>query len=119
FGKQLLPATPANVAQANRFLDKLKLGDGTNVEGALVRALSMRGVNVVVLITDGVPNYGEQDFDKLAVRVRALNTQKARIFTVGLVGKNPDGSDDSFLATRLLENIAAQNGGEFKLVKTE
>ena len=111
--KQLLPATPANIAQANRFLNKLILGDGTNVEGAMMRALSMRGVNVVVLITDGVPNYGEADFDNLARRVRALNTQKARIFTVGLVGKNPDGSDDSFLATRLLENIALQNNGEF------
>ena len=119
FGKQLLPATTANIAQGNRFLDKLKLGDGTNVEGAMTRALAMRGVNVVILITDGVPNYGEADFDKLATRIRALNTQKARIFTVGLVGKNPDGSDDSFEAKRLLEKIALQNDGDFKLVNIE
>jgi outer membrane biosynthesis protein TonB len=134
FSKRLVPATTQNIAKANRWLDKQRLSGGTNLERALTTALSIKGVNVVVVITDGVPNYGigapeesktpptpqevAANFDKLARRVRQLNVSGARIDTVGLVGKNPDGSDDSFEATRLLQQIARENGGESKLVSS-
>lgn len=119
FDKTLLDANPQNIARANEFLDSLQLGEGTNLERALKTALGVRGVNVVVVITDGVPTYGEQNFKKLARRVRALNTSKARIFTVGLVGKDPDGVDQTFEATRLLEQIATENGGDFRLASVD
>jgi Ca-activated chloride channel family protein len=117
--RALVPATPQNVAQANRFLDGLRLDNGTNLERALVAALGMRDINVVVVITDGVPTYGETNFEKLARRVRVLNKTNARIYTVGLVGKNPDGTDDTFEATRLLKQIASENSGEFRVVSVE
>jgi hypothetical protein len=76
----------------------------------------MNDVNVVCVITDGVPTYGERNFTKLARRIRQINVTNARIFTIGLVGENPDGSDQSFEATGLLREIAQQNNGEFRLV---
>jgi len=116
FQKKLVPANAQTVAQGNQFITSIQLNKGTNLEKALARALSMKDVNVVVAITDGVPTYGETDFAKLARRVRALNVSQARIFTVGLVGKNPDGSDNSFEASRLLQQIAQESGGVFRLV---
>ena len=35
---------------------------------------------------------------------------------MGLVGKNPDGSDDSFEAARLLKQLARESGGASRLV---
>lgn len=132
FNPRLVPATPQSIAQANRWLDRQRLNSGTNLERALQAALSIKGVNVVVVITDGVPTYGAgssknenatpaeiaQNFARLAQRVRELNRFGARIDTVGLVGKNPDGSDDSFEASRLLQQIARDNGGQSKLVSS-
>ncbi len=114
FSQKLVDVNPQTISQANAFLNGLRLDNGTNLERALQKALGTRGVNVVVVITDGIPTYGEQDFDKLARRVRQLNKLKARIYTVGLVGKNPDGTDQSFEATRLLQQIAQESNGEFR-----
>ncbi|WP_123580611.1 VWA domain-containing protein [Abditibacterium utsteinense] len=119
FKQKLLDVNPQNIAQAGAFLDSLRLDNGTNLERAMEKALGTRGVNVVVVITDGVPTYGEQDFDKLARRVRQLNKSKARIFTVGLVGKDPEGIDQTFEATRLLQQIAKESGGEFRLASVD
>lgn len=116
FRKQLVPANSQSLKDANKFLNSLFLDTGTNLEKALKAAFAIRGVNVVVVMTDGVPTYGERDFTKLAARVRQMNTQKARIYTVGLVGKNPDGTDNSFEATKLLQQIARESGGDFRLV---
>ena len=80
-------------------------------------ALSMPDVNEVILLTDGVPHgEGETDFTKLARLIREHNRSHARISTVGLVGKNPDGTDDSFAAAQLLEEIARDSGGAAKVV---
>jgi Mg-chelatase subunit ChlD len=116
FRRNLVPATSQNVTAAGRFLDGLKLDNGTNLERGLTTALRMRDVNVIVVITDGVPTYGEQNFEKLATKIRLQNKTGARIYTIGLVGKNRDGSDDTFEATRLLKQIAAENGGEFRVI---
>jgi Ca-activated chloride channel family protein len=116
FNKRLLPATPGAIAQGISFIDHLQLDYGTNLERAMTRALAMNDVNVVCVITDGVPTYGERNFTKLARRIRQINVTNARIFTIGLVGENPDGSDQSFEATGLLREIAQQNNGEFRLV---
>jgi uncharacterized protein with von Willebrand factor type A (vWA) domain len=108
----------------------VKLDNGTNLERALNTALSTKGVNVVVVITDGEPTYGvgssasekdtpaqrQRNFDKLARLVRERNRTGAQIHTVALVGRNSDGTTENFEAARLLENIAAQNGGQFKQI---
>jgi hypothetical protein len=119
FSRKLLTATPDSLAVARAFVDNLQLGPGTNLEKAMKSALAMRDANVIVVVTDGVPTYGETDFTKLARRVRDLNRAQARIFTVGLVGKNPDGTDQSFEASTLLKQIAADSGGQARVASID
>jgi len=116
FDPSLTPATPDMVHQASVFLSTLQVNDGTNLEGAMTAALQMPDVNEVVLLTDGVPTVGEQDFGKLARLIRRRNRSHARISAVGMVGKNPDGSDNSFDAANLLKQIAADSGGACEIV---
>lgn len=109
--------TPNSIAQAEAWLDAQALGEGTNLEAALRFALGQPDVNTVVVLTDGVPTVGENNPDKLARLSRHLNTNRARIYTIGLVGKNPDGSDDSFQAAGLLQRLARESGGESRLTR--
>jgi hypothetical protein len=116
FAPHLVPATPEQMRQADQFLGMLQVGGGTNLEDAMTQALSLPDVNEVIVLTDGVPTEGETDFTKLARLIRERNHTHARISAVGLVGKNPDGTDDSFAAAQLLEEIARQSGGTAKVV---
>ncbi len=116
FDTGMAPATPEMVRRASAYLDTLQVDGGTNLEGAMIRALTRPGVNEVVLLTDGVPTEGETDFKALAREIRQLNSSHARISAVGMVGRNPDGTDDSFEAAHLLQQIARDSGGTSKLV---
>jgi Mg-chelatase subunit ChlD len=108
-------ATPENIAAAGVFLDGLDFEEGTNFEKALLSALGRRGVNLVVLITDGVPTVGQTKWKKLTKEIREANRSRARIFTIGLVGQDPQGKDRSFEAKRLLQQISGDSGGQSKL----
>jgi len=110
-----VPPTPDNIGAANAFVDKLDLEDGTNLEKAMLSALRRPGINLVVLITDGVPTQGQTKWKKLTREFKAENRNGARIFTIGLVGKDPFGKDQTFAASRLLQQIANDSNGEFKL----
>jgi len=114
FDSGLVPVSPDAIEQAHRYLGTIQLRPSTNIDLALTTALAMPDVNVVVLITDGVPTSGETDFKKLARNVRNANRYHARIDTVGLIGRNPDGTDNSFEATQLLQQIAKDSGGQFR-----
>jgi len=126
FDNQLDAATPDMVARASYFLSTLQIGGGTNLDSAMRTALGMPGVNVVVLITDGDPTEDGNDaimpedearyFSIFTRRVREINTHHARIYTIGLVGKNPFGKDVSFEATRLLQQLSRDSGGVSKIV---
>lgn len=116
FDTQLEPATKENIAQASRFLDTLRLREGTNLELAMRQAFAVPGVNVVFIITDGLPSVGETDNKKLIRLARELNRPHARVYTVGLVGRNPDGSGDPFEAAKLLQQISRDSGGQSKVV---
>ena len=122
FTAQLLPATPANIARAEVFLNDLKLDvqkhrtNGTNLQLALRRALQTRDVNVVVVITDGEPTIGETNATTIARKARGQNKYKARIDAVGWVGMGADGTPETFGASALLKQIARESGGEYKEV---
>lgn len=117
FQSGMAAVTPESIAQAQAWLDAQELGEGTNLEAALRFALGQPDVNTVVVLTDGVPTVGESNADKLARLARRLNTNRARIYTIGLVGKNPDGSDESFEAAGLLQRLARESGGESRLIR--
>lgn len=126
FDTELDPATPEMVARASYFLSTLQIGGGTNLDSAMRTALGMPGVNVVVVITDGDPTEDDTDssltenedryFGIFTRRVRALNVSRARIYTIGLVGRDPTGRDRTFEDTRLLQQLSRDSGGVSKIV---
>lgn len=116
FEPDMADVSPQSVQRAGDFLADLPLGGQTNLEGAIGRALMLRDVNEVVILTDGVPTVGDTDFATLARTVRRVNINRARISTIGLVGISSDGTDQSFEASGLLEQIARDSGGASKLV---
>lgn len=142
--ENLIPATPDRVTQAVSWMTGLDLWGGTDLEKALRGALRMRDVNVIVLITDGVPTVGETNFSRLARHIQDANRDDhARIYTVGLVGaRQPESAltpsrprplspgpaadpeqsgapaepDHAFEAETLLKDLAEQSGGAYKQV---
>ena len=121
FDPDMAPATPERKDRADQFLGGLRVDGATNLEAAMRLALSRSGVNEVVLLTDGVPTnddgpYPPEEFPHIAERIDRMNTQRARISTIGLVGVSPDGKDQSFEAANLLKQIARDSGGVCKLV---
>lgn len=116
FEAGLVAPDARTVARANNFLDNQKLDEGTNLELGLSTALATRGVNLVVVITDGVPTTGQTKWKKLTRLIRELNHNRARIFTIGLVGRDPQGKDRTFQAARLLNQIASENNGAYREV---
>jgi len=116
FDLDMAEVSPQSVQRAGDFLADLPLGGQTNLQGAISRALMLRDVNEVVVLTDGVPTVGDTDFATLARTIRRVNVTHARISTIGLVGVSSDGTDQSFEASGLLEQIAHDSGGASKLV---
>jgi len=119
FSYRLEEATPANISKAGAWLDSLELRGGTDFEKPLKMALSLARVNVVVLISDGDPSLGQTNHKKLTRLIRNANRNRARIFTVGLVGRDPFGEDRAPKATQLLQQIAGDSGGECKIYPLE
>jgi hypothetical protein len=117
FDTDLEPATPDIIHEASVFLDTLQVNDGTNTQAGMKAALSIPGVNEVVLLTDGVPGMGITDTDSLADYIRHVNKNHARISCVGMVGTDQDGVDRTFEGTALLQQIAHDSGGACEIVK--
>lgn len=116
FDSELAPATPSAVKRASEFLDTLIVNQGTNTQAGMTAALSISDVNEVILLTDGVPTQGITNYDSLASYIQHRNKSHIRISCVGMVGKDPDGTDSSFEATALLQRIAHDGGGACKIV---
>ncbi len=116
FAPDLVPATPGMVHEASVFLDTMQPNDGTNTQAGMTAALSIPGVNEIVLLTDGVPGTGITDTDSLAEYIRHRNKNHVRISCVGMVGTDQDGVDRTFEATDLLQRIAHDSGGACEIV---
>lgn len=101
------PATPDRRRRARTFASRLRAGGGTNIDGALRRALRMLPdegrPRVILFFTDGEPTMGETDPDRILANVREANTAGTRIFTFGVTG----GVDQV-----LLDELARQNRGQ-------
>ncbi|MEO8479006.1 MAG: VIT domain-containing protein [Gemmatimonadota bacterium] len=105
FREGFTTATPANLADANRFVDGLNPNGGTNLEGAVAAALDTptetSRMGVVFLLTDGIPSVGELEPDRIAAGA-AGRIGRARIFTIG-VGQDVN--------TYLLDRLAVEGRG--------
>ena len=106
YSPELEAATGENVQSALKYLANIRAGGGTNISGAIERALSQVPGGkpaYVILLTDGQPTYGETDEAALADRAKAGNPGgAARLFSFGV------GHD---VNARLLSRLSSQSGG--------
>ena len=104
FASGLVLADPANKARAKTYVQTLSANGLTNLNAALLAALSMfdnaAERSRVLLISDGQPTWGETRTDSVLANVKRANTAKAAVFAIGL------GSD---LNKDFFQSLAQQN----------
>ncbi len=96
------------------FVDDIVGNGGTNINGALLAALSdkpdPKRPRIVVFLTDGEATVGEIDSTRILKNVSRVNNDKSRIFVFGV------GYD---VNVNLLDKMAEQNGGTRQYVKPQ
>lgn len=107
---ELLFATPANKTRAYEFLKNYAKGGRTNVLPALQAAFAMRPKpDLIFLLTDGMLDSP----DEVIALINRLNAdRKTRINTILFVDRIVKEEE-----SKTLKEIAAANGGTFKLVR--
>ncbi len=115
FEPELQRYTPESRAAALDFVDGLRPGGSTNIDGALGEALALipdegRSPAYVLFLTDGLPTAGETGEGAIARNAQRANDGDARIFSFGV------GYD---VNARLLERLAAASGGTTEYVRPE
>ncbi|NXD64137.1 ITIH4 inhibitor, partial [Eolophus roseicapillus] len=107
----LLPATAENVASAAGFVQTLSASGGTDINHALLTAVSglekaeglpERSVSMIILLTDGQPTSGESNVEVIQENVQKAVNGKYALFCLGF------GFDVSY---KFLEKMALSNGG--------
>jgi Ca-activated chloride channel family protein len=106
FREELVVASDENVKKAIAHVEKLKPRGRTAIEEAVTMSLGLftdsKDARNLIFLTDGLPNEGEVDTDKLAEILKKRNTKGARMFTFG-VGNEVN--------TRLMDMLALDSGG--------
>ncbi len=113
FREEWTVATPEARRAAAAWLTDLTAAGGTNIGGALERALEVRSpagrLALVLFLTDGAPTVGERRPERLAARAAELRGAR-RVFTFGL------GAD---VNVALLEQLALDGAGTAHFVRPE
>lgn len=106
FSSTLMEANTNNKADAANFVNSLYAEGGTNINQALLDALSMFGksqrVPIIVFLTDGAPTEGITSPYVIRKNIREANTLKVSIFTIAFGIE--DESNYDFLKALSLEN---------------
>ncbi len=106
-------ANGAARARATAWIEDLRATGGTNIAGALERALEVASgaerLALVLFMTDGAPTVGERRSERLAARASELRGAR-RVFTFGL------GAD---VNASLLEQVALDGAGTAHFVRPE
>jgi Ca-activated chloride channel family protein len=83
-----LPATADNLKRAHAFVDDIVADGGTNIHGALQKALSefpeRSAYNTILFFTDGLPTVGVQDHDAIIRDAETTSARKVRVFAFGV-----------------------------------
>ncbi|HVF66012.1 MAG TPA: VIT and VWA domain-containing protein [Pyrinomonadaceae bacterium] len=108
----LLQADAAGRAMGEEFISKLRPVGGTNINGALVAAMTQfdrsERPRILVFMTDGLPTVGETKVQSIAENASEARIPGVRLFTFGV------GYD---VNTALLDKLAAENGGVAEYVE--
>ncbi len=116
FRDTLVTATKENVAAAREFATGLIASGGTNINDALVTAVTGPGhletdrPYLIVFLTDGLPTIGVTDVDEILQNVRRGRDGRVRLFVFGV------GYD---VNTRLLDLLAEQNRGTREYIEPD
>ena len=116
FRDTLVPATAENTEEARKFADELRGIGGTNINDALLTALTSAPAAdadrpyLIVFLTDGQPTIGVTEPDEILKNVSGKNTGRVRLFVFGV------GYD---VNTHLLDLLAEQNRGARDYVEPE
>lgn len=100
-----------DVLEAQRWVESLSAKGSTDINRALLEALSQAGAErttIVIFLTDGLPTEGETDSAAILENVRAAAPDSLRLFAFG-VGYDVD--------TFLMDSLARGNGGTTTYVK--
>uniref|UniRef100_A0A8C8ABD9 Inter-alpha-trypsin inhibitor heavy chain 4 n=1 Tax=Otus sunia TaxID=257818 RepID=A0A8C8ABD9_9STRI len=107
----LLQATAENVASAAGFVQTLSASGGTDINRALLTAVSVldkaerlpeRSISMIILLTDGQPTSGESNVEVIQENIQKAVNGKYALFCLGF------GFDVSY---KFLEKMALSNGG--------
>ena len=97
-----------------RFVENIREGGSTNIDGALKAALGMihddSRPSYVLFLTDGLPTAGETKETAIADNCRTANRNRARLFAFGV------GYD---VNARLLDRLSGGNSGTSEYVKPD
>ncbi len=106
FSEGIVPATGDNVARALEFVDTIEDSGGTNINDALLGALSRmkdgERPSYVLFLTDGLPTVGTTETADILKNVQKANDLRSRIFVFGV-------GDD--VNTELLDRLASDHRG--------
>ncbi|HEX6039194.1 VIT and VWA domain-containing protein [Longimicrobium sp.] len=111
----LIAADEAGRRRGTEFVEGLRARGGTNINDALLEAMQQfprtgDRPRLLVFMTDGLPTVGEQDVERIVRNVSQARRDGLRLFTFGV------GYD---VNTRLLDRVAAENGGTADYVAPE
>jgi Ca-activated chloride channel family protein len=112
FKPELQGYSPEAREEALRFVDNIRPGGSTNIDGALSAALGLipdddSRPGYVLFLTDGLPTAGETNEMKIATHAKESNKHDARVFSFGV------GHD---VNARLLDRLSAANAGASEFV---
>jgi Ca-activated chloride channel family protein len=114
FRSELVDAERSNVKDALNFVSKFEANGSTNINEALLSALSAfherSDPNIVVFLTDGLPTVGTTSIDKILENVKQANKAKVRMFVFGV------GYD---VNTHFLDKLAQINRAASEYVRPE
>jgi Ca-activated chloride channel family protein len=116
FASDLQPASKA--VQAARWIDNMQALGGTNINQALLDALTLNfgddfsesRPQVILFLTDGLPTEGVTDVEQILANIRATAPASTRLFSFGV-------GDD--VNTQLLDTLAEENRGLVSYVRPE
>ena len=116
FAYELQPASQAG--QAVSWINKMSALGGTNINQALLDALSFSAVDefegsrpqVILFLTDGLPTEGVTEVEQILANIRATSSSNTRLFSFGV-------GDD--VNTELLDTLAEENRGLVSYVRPE
>lgn len=112
--KTLLYASKPNIDNGLKFIKNLRAVGGTNINEALLAALSNSGnkerPGIIVFITDGEPTVGETKTGKILDNIGGNNGDGWRIFSFGVGTK---------INTHLLDKLSEQHNGTSAYVRPD